>query len=334
MWRLLQGAGRAPRADRRLCASTRAERLNTFLAVDGMLPALPPMQRTPPPAGGGASRPLLGIPYALKDIFETRALDDGKAALDGGLPTAGSRLQRHRSPSRLGSRRSALGPEPSCWARPTATSSRWAPRPRTAPGPSRNPWDGRASRGRLQRRLGGGGGSRRGVLRARHRHRRRHCQPASLCGVGLKPTYGRVSRFGLVAFASSLDQIGPFARRPRLAPSCSAIAGADARLDRRVAAGGGLRGRADRRCAGCAWACRASTSSRASSPASTQPCVRRSPRCATAAPRSSRSRCPHTEYALPVYYIIAPAEASSNLARYDGVRYGLSEPATRPTGNS
>ena len=152
-------------------------------------------------------------------------------------------------------------------------------------------------------------------------------QPAALCGVvGVKPTYGLVSRYGLVAFASSLDQIGPFGRRPWPTPPCSSR----------------------------------------SSPATTPPTPRRSPRPAPSLsdvlddgvdglrvgvirelvdghrPRRRRparrgrrrpgggrgqgrrgAACRPPPYGLSAYYLIATAEASSNLARYDGVRYGL-----------
>ncbi len=158
-------------------------------------------------------------------------------------------------------------------------------------------------------------------------------QPAALCGVvGLKPTYGRVSRYGLIAFASSLDHVGTFTRDVRDAATLlSAIAGHDPmdatslpeparRLRGRVwtaacARPAGGRGR------GLALAWRAS-----------QPGVRdaRSRRGATAwagsARRSDPVELPHADYALSAYYLIAPAEASSNLARFDGVRYGLRVP--------
>ena len=151
-------------------------------------------------------------------------------------------------------------------------------------------------------------------------------QPAAFCGiVGMKPTYGRCSRWGTVAFASSLDQAGPFARTVRdVAILLRSMSGYDPKDSTSAnlpvpqfdqAIGGDIKGlrvgipkeyRVDGMPAeiervwqqGVAWL-----------------------RDAGAEPVDIS--LPHTKYALPTYYIIAPAEASSNLARYDGVRYGL-----------
>ncbi|GIT77077.1 MAG: glutamyl-tRNA(Gln) amidotransferase subunit A [Acidimicrobiaceae bacterium] len=155
-------------------------------------------------------------------------------------------------------------------------------------------------------------------------------QPAALCGVvGVKPTYGAVSRYGLVAFASSLDQIGPFARTVSdAALLLEAIGGHDPRdstsipepaasltevLDRGVEGlrigvieelfpGDGLEGIAD------------DVRSRLGEAASALD---------EAGATVETTSVPSTVYGLSAYYVIAPAEASSNLARYDGVRYGL-----------
>jgi aspartyl-tRNA(Asn)/glutamyl-tRNA(Gln) amidotransferase subunit A len=151
-------------------------------------------------------------------------------------------------------------------------------------------------------------------------------QPASFCGiVGLKPTYGRCSRWGIIAFASSLDQAGPMARTVRdAALMLRAMAGHDPKdstsvprpvPDYEAALTGDVRGlrigipreyRVDNMPAaieqlwqqGVDW-------------------------FKSAGAQTVEISLPHTKYALPTYYIIAPAEASSNLARYDGVRYGL-----------
>ena len=157
-------------------------------------------------------------------------------------------------------------------------------------------------------------------------------QPASYCGVvGLKPTYGRVSRYGLVAFASSLDQIGALAKDVTdAALLLGAIAGYDPRDSTSVDVpvpdylagirdqGSGIRG------------LRIGVPKEYFIPGM-QPEVEAAVRAAirVMADLGAEVReisLPHTDLALPVYYLIAPAEASANLARYDGIRYGLSVP--------
>jgi len=151
-------------------------------------------------------------------------------------------------------------------------------------------------------------------------------QPAALCGVvGVKPTYGRVSRFGLVAFASSLDQIGVFgASVADAALGLEAIAGPDPR-DGTCAVH-----RAERYADAAPDSLRGVVVGRPREyfPASLDAAVR--DRCdrALEALRGLGAEVrdvslPHTELAVPTYYVLAPAEASSNLARFDGVRYGL-----------
>ena len=151
-------------------------------------------------------------------------------------------------------------------------------------------------------------------------------QPASFCGVtGLKPTYGRVSRYGLVAYGSSLDTVGVFART---AQDAALVFNQMAGYDRRDATSMDLPLPAiqledgEPSLAGL----------RIGVPdeyfiQGIQPEVERAVRAAIAGfealgARISSVSLPHTEYALPVYYLIAPAEASANLARYDGVRFG------------
>ncbi|HSE92056.1 MAG TPA: Asp-tRNA(Asn)/Glu-tRNA(Gln) amidotransferase subunit GatA [Methylomirabilota bacterium] len=154
-------------------------------------------------------------------------------------------------------------------------------------------------------------------------------QPAAFCGVvGLKPTYGRVSRYGLIAFASSLDQVGPLARDVR---DCALLLGAVAGVDPAdstsvdapvpdyvAALEGGV------------------TGLRLGVPREyfaegLDPEVARAVREAIAALErlgavTEDISLPTTDYGIAVYYILAPAEASSNLARYDGVKYGLRVP--------
>lgn len=151
-------------------------------------------------------------------------------------------------------------------------------------------------------------------------------QPASFCGiVGLKPTYGRVSRYGLVAFASSLDQIGPFATNVRdAARMLQVIAGHD-RCDSTSANAAvpdylgaltgdikGLRVGVPPECFGEGLDSEVREKVEAA--------IRRLEELGA---ELVEVNLPHTKYVIAVYYIIATAEASANLARYDGVRYGL-----------
>ncbi|HKU43875.1 MAG TPA: Asp-tRNA(Asn)/Glu-tRNA(Gln) amidotransferase subunit GatA [Polyangiales bacterium] len=151
-------------------------------------------------------------------------------------------------------------------------------------------------------------------------------QPASFCGVtAIKPSYGRVSRFGLVAFASSLDQVGPIARDMRDAATLlGAIAGHDPRdatsaaqpvPDYAAECGrevrglrlGVVRGMLDEGCA----------------PAVRDAVTRAIQQFAALGCEVVEVEMPNLRHAISVYYIVAPAEASSNLARFDGMRYGL-----------
>jgi aspartyl-tRNA(Asn)/glutamyl-tRNA(Gln) amidotransferase subunit A len=154
-------------------------------------------------------------------------------------------------------------------------------------------------------------------------------QPAAFCGiVGLKPTYGRCSRWGIVAFASSLDQAGPFARSVRdCAILLRSMAGHDPKdttsVDMAVpdyenSVGGSVKGMRigipkEYRMPGMA-------------PEIEALWLRGAQWLKDAGAELVDISLPMTKYALPAYYIVAPAEASSNLARYDGVRYGLRVP--------
>ncbi len=150
-------------------------------------------------------------------------------------------------------------------------------------------------------------------------------QPAALCGVvGMKPTYGRVSRYGLVAFASSLDQIGPFATSVEDAALLfDVIAGPDP-LDSTSLPSApeptlpsvhdGVEGIRVGLCRDLVDGCAADVAARVQQAADA---------LADAGAKVVEISVPEFTYGLSAYYLIAPAEASSNLARYDGVRYGL-----------
>ena len=154
-------------------------------------------------------------------------------------------------------------------------------------------------------------------------------QPAALCGVaGLKPTYGRVSRYGLVAFASSLDQIGPIGKD---VTDCAILLQAIAHYDPRDSTS------VDSPTPNYAQALVPDIRGmRVGIPREyfvegMQPAVEAAVRAAIVkiadlGAEVDEVSLPHTEYSLPAYYLIAPAEASANLARYDGVKYGYAHP--------
>jgi aspartyl-tRNA(Asn)/glutamyl-tRNA(Gln) amidotransferase subunit A len=273
--------------------------------------------------GTGELPPLAGIPLGIKDLFATRGVDTtaGSRILKGFKPpyesTVSAKL-RNAGAGMLGklnmdefamgssNETSAYGPVLSPWRRKGSNVG-------LTPGGSSG---GSAAAVAANIAAGATGTDTGGSIR----------QPAAFAGIcGIKPTYGRCSRWGIVAFASSLDQAGPMARTVRdCAILLEAMAGFDPKdstsLDLPVPQweanlSSDLRGKRvgipreyridgvpgeinalwDR---GIEWL-----------------------KDAGATP--VQISLPHTKYALPTYYIIAPAEASSNLARYDGVRYGL-----------
>ena len=150
-------------------------------------------------------------------------------------------------------------------------------------------------------------------------------QPAAFCGVvGLKPTYGRVSRYGLVAFASSLDQIGPLTRDVRdAALLMNVLAGHDPRDSTSV-----VRDVPDYTQSllsdvkGMKLGVPREFFAQGVEPAIADAVRAAIDRLVSLGATAEEVSMPHAEYALPTYYILAPAEASSNLARYDGVRFG------------
>lgn len=152
-------------------------------------------------------------------------------------------------------------------------------------------------------------------------------QPAALCGVvGMKPTYGTVSRYGLVAFASSLDQIGPFATDVRDAATLlDTIWGHDAYDSTSIPSGyPSLLGDLDGGVRGLRVGIVEELTDVEGIDAEVRAAVQRAADALVAAGATvDRVSVPSTMYGLDAYYLIAPAEASSNLARYDGVRYGM-----------
>ncbi|MDQ3937065.1 MAG: Asp-tRNA(Asn)/Glu-tRNA(Gln) amidotransferase subunit GatA [Chloroflexota bacterium] len=270
--------------------------------------------------------PLLGIPVALKDLVLTR----------GQPATAGSRiLEGYLSPydAHITERLRAAGA-----VLPGKTNmdefAMGSSTEHSAWGPTANPWD-------LERVPGGSSGGSAAAVAAYHvplgigtdtggsiR------QPAALTGtVGLKPTYGRVSRYGIVAFASSLDQIGPFARDVRdAALLLGTVAGRDERDSTSAAVPvpdyAAQLPSSDDQAAASLRGVRLGLPRQYFVPGM-EPGVEGRIREALATLADAGAEIvdvdlPHTDYGLATYYIIAPAEASANLARYDGVRYGRS----------
>ncbi len=272
-------------------------------------------------------RPLLGVPVGLKDLV----------SVEGGQATAGSRiLEGYVAPfdSTVAARLRQAGAvflgktNMDEFAMGSSTEH-------SAFGPTANPWA-------LDRVPGGSSGGSAAAVAAYHvpvaigtdtggsiR------QPASLCGVvGMKPTYGRVSRYGIVAFASSLDQIGPFARDVRdAAILLHAVAGRDERDATSAPVpvpGELLRLPGDDDAAAAYARARRIALPKEYFVEGMEPGVVARVREAVAALENAGATVeevslPHTEYALAAYYIIAPAECSSNLAQYDGIRYGYAD---------
>jgi aspartyl-tRNA(Asn)/glutamyl-tRNA(Gln) amidotransferase subunit A len=267
---------------------------------------------------------LLGIPLAVKDIL----------CVSGVRCTCGSRLLENFIPPYSAT---AVGRLLACGAvllgkTNTDEFAMGSSTENSAYGPTRNPWD--------RRRVpGGSSGGSASAVAARMAPLALGTdtggsvrQPASLCGVtGLKPTYGRVSRFGLVAFGSSLDVVGAFgASAADIAPLYTCMAGHDPKdstcLDLPVPEID-LALPAEKVFSGLRVGVPQEYFRVGAEGSGIQPEVEASVRQAIRLLESfgaviEEVSLPHTEYALPVYYLIAPAEASANLARFDGVRYG------------
>jgi aspartyl-tRNA(Asn)/glutamyl-tRNA(Gln) amidotransferase subunit A len=277
------------------------------------------------PAAMAGLHPLLGIPIALKDLVSVK----------GGQCTAGSRiLEGYVAPydahitERLRDAGAVILGKTNMDEFAMGSSTE-----HSAFGPSRNPWD-------LGRVPGGSSGGSSAAVAAYHAPLGIGTdtggsirQPAALCGiVGMKPTYGRVSRYGIVAFASSLDQIGPFGRDARDAAALlHAVAGRDERdsTSAPVPVPDGLLRLPEDDEAAASLRGKRFGLPREYFVAGMEPGVEAAIRDAVARLEAAGAvveevSLPHTDYGLATYYIVAPAEASANLARYDGVRYGRS----------
>jgi aspartyl-tRNA(Asn)/glutamyl-tRNA(Gln) amidotransferase subunit A len=269
-------------------------------------------------ARGEALGPLAGVPIAIKDAICTRGL----------ATTAGSKiLERYVPPydatviERLRAADAVIVGKTNMDEFAMGSSNE-----NSAFGPAKNPWD-------VARTPGGSSGGSAAAVAARMTP----CalgsdtggsirQPASLTGtVGLKPTYGRVSRYGLIAFASSLDQIGPLATDVRgAARVLSVIAGRDPRDSTSL---GAPVEPFEEACGRSVRGLRIGVPEE-SFGEGLDPEVAGSVRAALRELEAEGCvvkpvTLPHTRLAVATYYVIATAEASSNLARFDGVRYGL-----------
>lgn len=292
-------------------------KLHTYLAVMADQ-AMEQARQAEKAWGSGEAKPLSGVPLAIKDLMCTKGI----------ATTCGSRILENFVPPYDATVVTKLKEAGAVFLGKTNMDefAMGSSTEHSAFGPTRNPWNpdyipggssgGSAAATAARLCAGSLGSDTGGSIR----------QPASHCGVvGLKPTYGRVSRYGLVAFASSLDQIGPITRNvtdaavlmnilsgydpsdstsaPELAPDHTlniqdGVKGLKIGLPREYFVEG------------------------------LDPEVEKAVRAAvdTLTGLGAEVRevsLPHTEYGVAAYYIVAPAEASSNLARYDGVKYGF-----------
>ncbi len=268
-------------------------------------------------ARGEDPGPLAGVPVALKDNLCTRGIPTtcSSRILDGWLPPyTATVVQRITDAGGIPIAKTNLDE----FAMGSSTEN-------SAFGVTHNPHD-------LTRVAGGSSGGSAAAVAARYAPLALGSdtggsirQPAALCGVvGVKPTYGLVSRYGLIAFASSLDQIGPFAATvDDAALMLETIWGHDPMDSTSItAAPGPLSGGAD--VAGLrVGIVEELTDVDGIAPEVRAAVERAASALAAAGARVDRVSVPSCTFGLSAYYLIAPAEASSNLARYDGVRYGL-----------
>jgi aspartyl-tRNA(Asn)/glutamyl-tRNA(Gln) amidotransferase subunit A len=275
-------------------------------------------------AAGATLGPLAGVPLALKDNMSVRGMRTTASSkvLDNYVPVYDATVVQ-----RLEAAGAVILGKTNCDEFAMGSSNE-----NSAYGPVRNPWD-------TDRTPGGSSGGSAAAVAAR-------CvpvalgsdtggsvrQPGSFCGViGLKPTYGRVSRYGLLAFASSLDQIGPLSHTAADAALVLAvIAGADpcdattAREpvpDFTAALTGDVKG--------VRIGVPRTFMAEGVDPAVLGAVDEALDTLKRAGATIVDVELPHATYAIPVYYLVATAEASSNLARYDGVKYGYRAPGDK-----
>ncbi|MDX6603657.1 MAG: aspartyl-tRNA(Asn)/glutamyl-tRNA(Gln) amidotransferase subunit [Solirubrobacterales bacterium] len=265
--------------------------------------------------------PLAGIPIAVKDIFCT----------EGTPTTAGSRiLEGYRPPYTAAAVRNLDAAGARVLGKTNMDEfAMGSSNENSAYGPVLNPWD----RGRVPGGSSGGsaaavagglapcaiGTDTGGSIR----------QPASLCGiVGLKPTYGAISRYGMIAFASSLDQCGPLTRDVTdAALLLAAMEGRDPCDSTSVGIEGGVEAPSREGLSGLRFGVPTQLARDEIDAGVREVFEATLARIEELGGEVSEVSLPSAEHGISAYYVIAPAEASSNLARYDGVRYGMRAPA-------
>ncbi len=290
---------------------------NSFISVTAEQ-ALAEAEAADRARAAGEAGPLTGVPIAHKDIFCTRDIRTscGSRMLDSFIsPYDATVVERMRAAGCVMVGKTNMDE----FAMGSSNETSWY-------GPVENPWD-------RERVPGGSSGGSAAAVAARLVPGATGTdtggsirQPASLCGItGLKPTYGRVSRYGMVAFASSLDQGGPFART---AEDCGLLLGAMAGFDPRDSTS--IDRPVDDYVAGLDNYPLAGT--RIGLPreyfaegmaADVREVIDAAiARLTELGAEMVDISLPHSELSIPAYYVVAPAEASSNLSRYDGVRFG------------
>ena len=277
--------------------------------------------RAEPGARGAGGEPLRGLPVAVKDLFCTEGIQT----------TAGSRiLEGYRPPySATAVRRLADSGARLLGKTNMDEFAMGSSNENSGYGPVRNPWD-------RERVPGGSSGGSAAAVAGRLAPWAIGTdtggsirQPASLCGiVGLKPTYGAISRFGMVAFASSLDQCGPLTRTVAdAALLLRAMEGRDPRDSTSVGIEGGVETPSLESLEGLRIGVARDFSHHAEGvePGVAEVFERSLGLIEELGGAIEEVALPSAEHGISAYYVIAPAEASANLARYDGVRYGARE---------